>query len=124
MGYPEFKFTVDISYQDVAAFGPLIVPIIPTPWDSSINLRLEARVYTEAEIKIDLSSIKSVKKVMYSKYILNRSVYNLHLKGTIRFYTRGADAIELIDKDGLIYLIGSQKSEELARVVYQELNKK
>ena len=34
------------------------------------------------------------------------------------------DAVELIDKDGLIYLIGSQKSEELARVVYQELNKK
>mgnify|MGYP000182033045 CR=1 FL=1 len=58
MGYPEFKFTVDISYQDVAAFGPLIVPIIPTPWDSSINLRLEARVYTEAEIKIDLSKWK------------------------------------------------------------------
>ena len=75
-------------------------------------------------IEIDLSSIRSVKKVMYSKYILNRSVYNLHLKGTIRFYTRGADAVELIDKDGLIYLIGSQKSEELARVVYQELNKK
>ena len=59
---------------------------------------------------------------MYSKYILNRSVYNLHLKGTIRFYTRGVDAVELTDKDGLIYLIGSQKSEELARVINQELN--
>ena len=81
-------------------------------------------LWTSRKIKIDLSSIRSVKKVMYSKYILNRSVYNLHLKGTIRFYTRGADAVELIDKDGLIYLIGSQKSEELARVVYQELNKK
>ena len=81
-------------------------------------------LWTSRKIKIDLSSIRSVKKVMYSKYILNRSVYNLHLKGTIRFYTRGADAVELIDKDGLIYLIGSQKSEELARVVYQGLNKK
>ena len=59
---------------------------------------------------------------MYSKYILDRSVYNLHLKGTIRFYTRGTDAVELTDKDGLIYLIGSQKSEELARVINQELN--
>ena len=59
---------------------------------------------------------------MYSKYILNRSVYNLHLKGTIRFYTRGTDAVKLTDKDGLIYLIGSQKSEELSRVINQELN--
>ena len=81
-------------------------------------------LWTARKIKIDLTSIRSVKKVMYSKYILNRSVYNLHLKGTIRFYTRGVDAVELIDKDGLIYLIGSQKSEELARVVYQGLNKK
>ena len=79
-------------------------------------------LWTSRKVKIDLNSIQSVKKVMYSQYILNRSVYNLHLKGTIRFYTRGTDAVELTDKDGLIYLIGSQKSEELVRVINQELN--
>ena len=79
-------------------------------------------LWTSRKIKIDTSSIVTVKRVKYSKYILNRSVYNLHLKGTIRFYTRGADAVELTDKDGLIYLIGSQKSEELSRVINQELN--
>jgi hypothetical protein len=52
---------------------------------------------------------------------LNRAVYNLHLKGTIRFYTRGVDAVELTDKDGLIYLIGSQKAEELTRVIKNKL---
>ncbi len=81
-------------------------------------------LWTSRKIKIDLGSIRSVKKVIYSKYILNRSVYNLHLKGTIRFYTRGTDAIELTDKDGLIYLIGSQKSEELERIINEELNNK
>ena len=79
-------------------------------------------LWTSRKIKIDLGSIRSVKKVKYSKYILNRSVYNLHLKGTIRFYTRGSDAVELTDRDGLIYLIGSQKSEELARAINQELS--
>ena len=79
-------------------------------------------LWTSRKVKIDLNSIQSVKKVMYSKYILNRSVYNLHLKGTIRFYTRGPNAVELIDKDGLIYLIGSQNSAELARVISQELS--
>jgi hypothetical protein len=73
------------------------------------------------KIKIDTASIVSVKNVKYSKYFLNRSVYNLHIKGTIRFYTRGIDAVELTDKDGLIYLIGSQKSEELTRVIKDKL---
>ena len=79
-------------------------------------------LWTSRKVKIDLGSIRSVKKVKYSKYILNRSVYNLHLKGTIRFYTRGSDAVELIDRDGLIYLIGSQKSAELYSAIEKELN--
>lgn len=79
-------------------------------------------LWTARKVKIDLGSIHSAKKVKYSKYILNRAVYNLHLKGTISFYTRGSYAVELIDRDGLTYLIGSQKSEELYRVIEQELN--
>ena len=79
-------------------------------------------LWTSRKIKIDTSSIVSVKRVKYSKYILNRAVYNLHLKGTIRFYTRGVDAVELTDKDGLIYLIGSQKAEELTRVIQNKLS--
>ena len=78
-------------------------------------------LWTSRKIKIDTASIVSVKKVKYSKYFLNRSVYNLHLRGTIRFYTRGIDAVELTDKDGLIYLIGSQKSEELTRLIQDKL---
>ena len=78
-------------------------------------------LWTSRKIKIDTTSIVSAKKVQYSKYFLNRAVYNLHLKGTIRFYTRGIDAIELIDKDGLVYLIGSQKATELTRVIQEKL---
>ena len=79
-------------------------------------------LWTSRKIKIDSASIVSAKKVKYSKYFLNRSVYNLHVKGTIRFYTRGIDAVEFIDKDGLIYLIGSQKAEELTRVIQNKLS--
>ena len=80
-------------------------------------------LWTSRKVKIDTASIISATKVKYSKYFLNRSVYNLHLKGTIRFYTRGVDAVELIDKDGLVYLIGSQKADELARVINIKLKK-
>ena len=78
-------------------------------------------LWTSRKIKIDIVSLVSAKKVNYSKYIINRAVYNLHLKGTIRFYTRGNDAVELTDKDGLIYLIGSQKAEELSRAINNKL---
>ena len=78
-------------------------------------------LWTSRKIKIDTVSIVSAKKIQYSKYFLNRSVYNLHIKGTIRFYTRGTDAVELIDKDGLIYLIGSQKAAELTKVIQEKL---
>jgi len=80
-------------------------------------------LWTSRKIKIDTASIVTAKKVKYSKYFLNRAVYNLHLKGTIRFYTRGIDAVELTDKDGLVYLIGSQKAGELARVINNKLKK-
>lgn len=74
-------------------------------------------LWTARKVKIDLSSIRSVKKVKYSKYMMNRPVYNLHRKGKIRFYTRGNEAVELTDKEGLRYVIGSQKSSELNRVL-------
>tara|TARA_B110000967_G_C18434570_1_gene340155 strand:- start:17 stop:496 length:480 start_codon:yes stop_codon:yes gene_type:complete len=80
-------------------------------------------LWTSRKVKIDTASIVSAEKVKYSKYFLNRSVYNLHLKGKIRFYTRGIDAVKLVDKDGLVYLIGSQKAEELVRVINKKLKK-
>ena len=79
-------------------------------------------LWTSRRIKIDTLSLVSAKKVNYSKYIINRAVYNLHFKGTVRFYTRGNDAVELTDKDGLVYLIGSQKAEELTRVIQNKMN--
>ena len=78
-------------------------------------------LWTSRKVKIDVLSLISAKKVKYSKYIINRAVYNLHVKGVIRFYTGGEDAVELTDKDGLIYLIGSQKAEELNRIINNKL---
>ena len=78
-------------------------------------------LWTSRKIKIDMASITSVRKVNYSKYTINLPVYNLHFTGKVRFYTRGDDAVELIDKDGLIYLIGSQKAAELTKVIQEKL---
>lgn len=74
-------------------------------------------LWTSRKVKIELSNIVEVKKVKYSKYLLNRPVYNLHFKNKIRFFTQGNDALELTDKDGLKYRIGSQKTDEFYKTV-------
>jgi hypothetical protein len=84
------------------------------------SLLLE-RLWTTRKVKIELSSIKVVTKEKYSRFLLNKSVFNLHSKGAIRFYTRGSDCVKLIDKDGLIYYIGSQRAAELAQIIEKQL---
>lgn len=73
--------------------------------------------WTARMVKIDIRNIVSCEKVKYSKYAMKRSVYNLHLKGRIKFYTHGNWAVELTDTAGLKYRIGSQRAEELSKVI-------
>ena len=80
-------------------------------------------LWTARKVKVDMSSIESVEQIIYSRYYVRRAVYNLHRKGRIHFYTRGKDAILLIDKDGLEYIIGTQRPDELFDVIKKELEK-
>jgi archaellum component FlaG (FlaF/FlaG flagellin family) len=81
-------------------------------------------LWTSRKVKIDLNSIVDVKKVKYSRYLFNRPVYNLHRRGRIKFFTTGNDAVELTDKDGLIYIIGSQRANELVFILQSIITKK
>lgn len=80
-------------------------------------------LWTTRKVKIDLASLTKIEKTSYSTYILNNPVYNLHRKGTVKFYTSGRDAIRLTDKDGLEYLIGTHKQEEFFRIVNAQINR-
>ena len=74
-------------------------------------------LWTTRKVKIDLKNIVKIERKKYSHYHLNNPVFNLHLKGTIRFYTGGSDAVEITDIDGQPYRIGTQKTTELERVL-------
>ena len=79
-------------------------------------------LWTTRLVKIDLISIVKVEKGKYSRYLFNNPVYNLHTKGTIRFFTAGREAVHLTDRDGLVYVIGSQHVNELYRAIEQEMS--
>tara|TARA_B100000427_G_C15209419_1_gene463993 strand:+ start:138 stop:617 length:480 start_codon:yes stop_codon:yes gene_type:complete len=80
-------------------------------------------LWTSRRVKIELSQICDATIVPYSKYFFNRAVYNLHFKGVIRFYTRGDYAIKLTDKKGVVYLLGTQRAEELYSLINKEIPK-
>ncbi len=78
-------------------------------------------LWTTKRVKIDLNSIVDVRKDNYSRFFFNNPVYNLHTKGTIRFYSSGKDAVVLTDRDGLEYFIGTQRPNELFLVIKEEM---
>ena len=80
-------------------------------------------LWTTRKVKIDLGSIVKIERKKYSRYKLNNPVFNLHLKGKIRFYTGGSEAIQITDRDGLPYRIGTQRPAELERILIELTNK-
>ncbi|MDB5019411.1 MAG: hypothetical protein JWQ28_538 [Pedobacter sp.] len=80
-------------------------------------------LWTAKKVKIDLNSIVSVRKDRYNNFIINNPVYNLHRKGSIRFYASGKDAVVLTDRDGLEYFIGTQRPNEMYLVIMSEMQK-
>jgi len=80
-------------------------------------------LWTTKMVKIDLNSIVKVERTPYSSYIINNPVYNLHQKGTVRFYAGGEDAVKLTDKDGLLYIIGTQCPSELEQSIMAQMGK-
>lgn len=80
-------------------------------------------LWTTRLVKIDLNSVVSAEKKPYSTFLVNNPVYNLHQKGKIRFYAGGKDAVWLTDRDGLVYVIGSQRSNELSELLKKILKR-
>ena len=80
-------------------------------------------LWTTKIVKIDLNSIVKVERTPYSSFIINNPVYNLHQKGTVRFYADGKDAVKLTDRDGLLYIIGTQRPVELEQSIKAEMKK-
>ncbi len=77
--------------------------------------------WTTRKVKIDLKNIVKSEVVKYSKILFNRPVYNLHIRGKVKFFTHGNYAVELTDKDGLRYRVGSQRFEELNGIIQEKI---
>jgi hypothetical protein len=77
------------------------------------NYLIIERLWSRSIIKIDVASIKFVRKTDLKNIYVQRAVFNLHKKDSVKFYTNGDEAVELVDKDNMRYIIGTQKAGEL-----------
>jgi len=110
----DLLFLVGMSILVISIILLFVKHMHTTVYKSSIQID---GMWRTKKVKIDLSSIVLAEKTIYSPYRLNQPVYNVHVNGTIRFYTGGNDAVQLTDRDGMIYMIGTHKVEELHRII-------
>jgi hypothetical protein len=74
-------------------------------------------LWTTRKVSIDLKNIVKIERKKYSDYHFNNPVFNLHIKGLVRFYTGGPEAIEITQESGDPYRIGTQRPAELEKVL-------
>ncbi len=77
--------------------------------------------WTSRRVKIEFHGIKSLRKSRYKKNSLRRAVYNLHNLGIIRFYTSGEEFIEISDREGFVYRIGTQRALDLHKILKEQI---
>lgn len=74
-------------------------------------------LWTSRKTIIELNNIARLKKIRYGNLNLKPAAFNLHIQGKIRFYTFGKEAIEIIDKQGVVYRLGTQRANELMELL-------
>ena len=107
----------------LVAFSILLLFVLhlhTTVYSNSIELR---GFWTARLVKIPMENIEEMEKMNYSRFFFNRPVYNLHTNSTIKFFTRGNNAVKLTDRDGTAYIIGTQKPDELIAALKKAKNK-
>lgn len=80
--------------------------------------------WTSRTIKISRDNIVKIRKSRYKSNIWRPATYNLHSKGIIRFYTSGQDFIEITDKQGFVYRIGSHHADQLYSILNENTKNK
>lgn len=70
-------------------------------------------------VAISLAGADNAEIVNYSRFLLNRPVFNLHRKNVIRFFTYGNKAVQFTTAKGETIRLGTQRPEALLASIQQ-----
>ena len=110
----DLLFFIGITIMLITLLMFFVTHLHTCVYNSSLELN---GLWSMKKVKLDLSNFVSAEKINYSTYHLNRPAYNLHFKGTIKFYTYGHSALKLTDSDGLHYVIGTHRPDDLLKAI-------
>lgn len=68
---------------------------------------------TFKEVEFDLKNLREVEIRPYSRFVMNRPMFNWHRKGQLRFYTHGSMCILFKMEDGQVVKLGTQRPDAL-----------
>lgn len=72
---------------------------------------------TFKKVTLDVEGLQSLEVKPYSRLRLNRPMFNLHRKGSIRFFTYGKWCVEFVTKDGERIRLGTQRPNGLKEIL-------
>ena len=99
----------------VLSIASLLIQHLETRLDGS-KLTLIGPM-TFKKVEMDLDGIKYVEVKPYSKFLLNRPMFNLHKKNSQRFFTYGHWCVEFETKDGQVVTLGTQRPNGLKEIL-------
>ncbi|MEX2597220.1 MAG: hypothetical protein WEC59_09870 [Salibacteraceae bacterium] len=122
-----FYYAAEADDQMKSAFFILAVAILFMSLVSILIQHLETRLegstltligpMTFKKVQLDLTDIKNLTVKPYSRLILNRPLFNLHRKNSLRFYTHGKWCVEFETKDGDVITLGTQRPDGLKEIL-------
>jgi hypothetical protein len=72
---------------------------------------------THRKVEMELTGVSDIQVMPYSRFIMNRPMFNLHRNRARRFYTHGTMCVEFTSASGETIKLGSQRPEELKRAL-------
>jgi hypothetical protein len=99
----------------VLSIASLLIQHLETRLDGS-KLTLIGPM-TFKKVEMDLDGLKYVEVKPYSKFLLNRPMFNLHKKNSQRFFTYGHWCVEFETKDGQVVTLGTQRPNGLKEIL-------
>lgn len=68
---------------------------------------------THRRVEMDLKGARNIEITPFSPFLLNRPIFNLHRKETLRFYTHGKWSVEFTTSEETVVRLGTQRPEQL-----------
>lgn len=69
------------------------------------------------KVELELKDLKSLEIKPYSRFLLNRPMFNLHKRNSIRFFTHGNWCVEFETKNGELITLGTQRPQGLYEIL-------